>query len=274
MTRWLERARRTVLTGSAFVLFFFGGTLLSYVLLPVAWHRRRGDRAEAARRCRAILGGSWRFFHGYMTACGLLRYDPRATRLELPEGPFVLVANHPTLVDVTAIISAYPEAVSVAKSIMFHSPLVGRLLRYCDHIDAGDGSAFAGVAVANQTIERLRGGTAVLIFPEGTRSPERGLGHFRPGAFELAARAEVPIVPLFVTCEPPTLMRGQRWYEIPERTATLTVTQLPTIRPPFDARETARALRSAYLERLKALPAPAGAERPEPHVAPGSPAAQ
>ena len=102
----------------------------------------------------------------------------------------------------------------------------------------------------------------MLIFPEGTRSPERGLGHFRPGAFELAARAEVPIVPLFVTCEPPTLMRGQRWYEIPERTATLTVTQLPTIRPPFDARETRPRAPIRVPRAAEGAPAPAAPSAP------------
>jgi 1-acyl-sn-glycerol-3-phosphate acyltransferase len=270
MSRFLERARRTLLTGSAFLYFFVGGMFLSYVLLPLA--RIGRDRAEASRRCRVILARAWRFFHAYMTACGLVRYDPRAMGLELPDGPFVVVANHPTLVDVTAIISACPDVVSVAKSAMFHSPLVGRLLRYCDHIDAGDGSTFGGVAVAEQAFERLRAGTSVLVFPEGTRSPERGLGPFRPGAFDIAARAGVPIVPLFVTCEPPTLMRGQAWYEIPERTATMTVTQLPTIRPPFGAREAARTLRALYLARIEARAAAARAEIPEPAAA-GSTAA-
>jgi 1-acyl-sn-glycerol-3-phosphate acyltransferase len=253
MTRVLDRVRRILLTGSAFVVFFMGGALLSYVLLPIAWRWSGGGKAEAARRCRALLGSSWVYFHWYMRVCGLLRYDPRATRLALPQGPFVLVANHPTLVDVTALLSAHPEVVSVAKSVMFRSPLVGRLLRYCDHVDAGDGSAFSGVAVASEAVERLRAGTPVLIFPEGTRSPEQGLGQFRHGAFDIAARAGVPIIPVCIRCEPPTLMRGQRWYEIPERPPELTVSQLPTLWPPHGPpRDTARALRSAYLERIGA----------------------
>lgn len=251
MTRFLGRAQRVLLTGSAFLFFFLGGAVLSYVLLPIAWHRGGGAREERVRRCRAVLARAWRVFHWYMQAAGLLRYDPRLVRLELPDGAFVMVANHPTLVDVTALISACPQAVSVAKSAMFRSPLVGRLLRYCEHIEAGDGSPFAGVAVTEHALELLRSGTPVLIFPEGTRSPARGVGEFRHGAFEIAARAGVPVVPLFLTCDPPTLMRGQPWYEVPERMATLTVTQLPTVRPPFGSpRDLASALRSVYLERL------------------------
>lgn len=250
MRKSLSRARRILLTGSAFLLFFMGGVVLSYLLAPIAWHRG-GTREDRARRCRAILARAWTLFHHYMDACRLLRYDPRSVRLDLPPGGFVLVANHPTLVDVTAIVSACPQAVSIAKSAMYRSPLVGRLLRFCDHVDAGDGSPFGGAAVADRAVELLRAGTPVVIFPEGTRSPERGLGEFRPGAFEIAARANVPVVPLLVTCDPPVLMRGQPWYEVPERTATMTVTQLPIVRPPFgSARAVASAFRAAYVEAM------------------------
>jgi 1-acyl-sn-glycerol-3-phosphate acyltransferase len=253
--RQIARLRRIVLTGSAFLLFFTGGVLLSYLVLPAVRVRSR-DRADAAQRCRALLARAWVLFHRYMHSCGLLRFNPRAVRLDLPPGPFVLVANHPTLVDVTALISVCPNAVSVAKPLMFRSPLVGRLLRYCGHIEAGNGAAFVGSAIVAKAVERLAAGTPVLIFPEGTRSPEGGLGEFRPGAFAIAALASVPVVPVFITCDPPTLMRGQRWYEVPSRTATLTVTQLPTLWPPHGSpAATARSLRAAYLRRLGSRPA-------------------
>ena len=248
--RSLQHMRRVLVTGSAFAGFFLGGVLLSYLLLPLTWSLP-GTNPERARRCRALVARAWRLFHAYMRTSGLIHYDPGSTRLNLPAGPFVLVANHPTLVDVTALLSATPDVVSLAKSAMTRNPLVGPVLRYCGHVDAGDGSPFAGLAVAEKVVALLRANVPVLIFPEGTRSPERGLGEFRCGAFEIAARAGVPIVPLLVTCDPPTLMRGQPWYRVPDRMATMTVTQLPILRPPFNpARKVASALRALYLERL------------------------
>jgi 1-acyl-sn-glycerol-3-phosphate acyltransferase len=120
-----------------------------------------------------------------------------------------------------------PELAVVAKRAMMRSPLVGPLLRRCQHIDAGDGGTFGGVGLYEQALAHLRAGTPVMLFPEGTRSPERGLGEFRLGAFQIAAQARVPLIPVLIRCEPPTLMRGQPWYEIPERTAVLTISQLP-----------------------------------------------
>jgi len=259
MTDLLHRVRYTLFTGSAFLLFFTGGVLLSYLVLPLA---RLGGGApdRKARRCRRIVGASWRLFHAYMRWTRLIWYDPRETALALPRGPFVLVSNHPTLVDVTALVCTHPDLTFVAKTPMFRSPLVGRLLRACDHIQGGDGSAFSGAAVVDQALARLRAGTPVLVFPEGTRSPERGLGPMRLGAFQIAARAGVPIVPMLITCEPPTLMRGQAWYAIPKRLARMKITQLPTLSPPHDARVRADELRARWLEHLGPGRAPASVE--------------
>jgi len=260
----LHRASYTLFTGSAFLLFFTGGVILSYLILPLA-RLRPGTPGEKARRCRRIVGASWRFFHAYMRWTRLIWYHPRETALALPEGPFVLVANHPTLVDVTALVCTHPDLAIVAKTSMFRSPLVGRLLRACDHIQGGDGSAFSGAAVVDQALDHLRAGTPVLVFPEGTRSPERGLGKMQLGAFQIAARAGVPIVPALITCEPPTLMRGQAWYAIPKTLARMKITQLPTLPPPHDVRARADELRGRWLEHLAGGAAPGAAvptERP------------
>lgn len=245
-----DRVWRVLFTGSSFLFFFLGAGILSYLVLPLVAATGR-DPALRARRCRRAVARTWVLFHDYMRWTRLLRYDPRQVRLVLPAGPFVLIANHPTLVDVTALLAAMPDAVVVVKRSWLHSLLVGPVLRRCRHIDAGDGGPFTGVDVFEQATAHLREGTPVLLFPEGTRSPERGLGDFRLGAFQIAGRARVPLVPVLLRCEPPTLMRGQPWYEIPERTAVLSVTQLPVIGP-ADAgpAQLARAVRETYLRSL------------------------
>jgi 1-acyl-sn-glycerol-3-phosphate acyltransferase len=225
---WLDRALRTVLTGSAFLLFFSCGVMLSYVILPAARLGERDPRARALR-CRRVVRRTWIFFHDYMRVLGLPGFDPRKTRLDLPAAPYVLVANHPTLVDVTAIGATVPDATIIAKSTWFRNPFIGQVLRYCDHIEVADDGPFSGAAVVDEAVARLESGIPVLIFPEGTRSPARSLGKFRAGAFIIAARAGVPVVPLFLNCEPPTLMRGQPWYEVPESPPIMTIRQLPVL---------------------------------------------
>ena len=62
-----------------------------------------------------------------------------------------------------------------------------------------------------------------MIYPEGTRAPAHELGPFQRGAAHIALRAGRDPVPVAVTCEPPTLYRGQPWWDVPERRFDLTL---------------------------------------------------
>jgi 1-acyl-sn-glycerol-3-phosphate acyltransferase len=58
---------------------------------------------------------------------------------------------------------------------------------------------------------------SLIVFPEGTRSPAHGLRTFKRGAAQIALRTGVPIVLVVITSDPPTLLKGQPWYKVPER---------------------------------------------------------
>ncbi len=246
---------RILLSGTAFFFFWSGGALLSWVILPAVRFYYEGDPLMQARRCRAWVSGGFRLHVGYMHFCRLVHFDPRDIRRQLPDGPFVLTANHPTLIDVVLILAVYPSIYCVAKSALFKSPLVGRLLTYCDHIDAGEGDAISGAAVLHGAIARLRAGDPVLVFPEGTRSPMRGLGHFKRGAFEISCRAGVPVVPLFIACEPPGLMKGMAWYTVPTGTMRFKMAVLAEQHPAAfggEARVMAEQVRGLFEQQMQA----------------------
>jgi 1-acyl-sn-glycerol-3-phosphate acyltransferase len=118
-----------------------------------------------------------------------------------------------------------------AKSILFRTPVVGSILRGCAYLDGGNGGAFSGASVVNQALQRLADDIPVLVFPEGTRSPLFGLHPFKRGAFEIACRADVPLLPILIRCDPPALGKGRPWYDIPSSTAFLTATPLPPMNP-------------------------------------------
>ncbi len=221
-----------IAAGACFFFFWLGSFILSWVVLPlVHLALRHRPPLERVRRCQDIVGHAFRLFIAGMRNLRVLVFRPRAVKLDLPEGPFVMIANHPTLIDVTAIMGIHPRICCVAKTELFESALVGPLLRSCGHIEGGSGTLTDGAIVIGQAEERLKHGQPVLIFPEGTRSPAGGLGRFKPGAFEIALRAGVPIVQLLLTCEPATLMKGLTWYRLPKKTAMYNLTQLPTVRP-------------------------------------------
>jgi 1-acyl-sn-glycerol-3-phosphate acyltransferase len=166
-----------------------------------------------------------------------------------------MVANHPTLIDVTAVMAVCPRVCCVVKTELFRSVLVGRLLRYSGHIEGGAVGSMEGAMVMRQALEKLEKGQSVLIFPEGTRSPAHGLHRFKSGVFEIALRAGVPIVPILISCEPPTLQKGLQWYALPKKTARYNITQLPTWPAPdpeVGSRRLAEQFQAMFQERIDA----------------------
>ena len=115
------------------------------------------------------------------------------------EGPAVYVANHQSMLDIPVLTLAIGAPfVFVARAGLGQIPIVGAILRHsrCVLVDRrAPGGAEAALV---QAAERLAAGESVLFFPEGTRSYGAALGSFYPGAFRLAERVGVPVVPVAV----------------------------------------------------------------------------
>jgi len=222
----LHHILRVGLTGVAFAGFFGGAALLGWVVLRGV-HLWPGTLTERQRRCQRVVRTTWVWFHDYLRWVGLVEFDRIRQAIEV-QAPAIVIANHPTLIDITALTVAVGPACIVAKRALFAHPLVGPLLRACGHIAVGlpgDGTDLA----VDQIEARLRAGHVVILFPEGTRSPVGGLGRFRLGAFELARRTGVPVLPVRITAEPPALLKGLPWYSIPRRTVEFRLQKLPAI---------------------------------------------
>lgn len=219
---------RAVLAGLMFLYFGAGSLVLSWVVLPFMTRGTKRDPATV-RRAHELVSKGFDQFHWLATRLGLIHFEPKAIATTLPAGPCVLVANHPTLVDVTAILAVVRSACIVVKHDLYAGRVMGPLLRSAWHIDAGGDGELPAAAVVDGAVERIRAGFSVLIFPEGTRSPANGLRRFQRGAFEIALRANVPIVPIVLRCDPPMLMKGMPWYALPKRLARLSMKFLEPI---------------------------------------------
>lgn len=225
--RWL----RALLTAFAFAMFFSLACVLSGVAVVLT---SAAPDAEARRRFTARLNRGFRPFLFFLRRAGLIAFEP--TRL--PEGygerAFLMVANHPTLLDVLLVLAAHPELVSVVKASWYRSPLLGPLLRRSAHVPGPghDGDRTEGDAPVVRRIEAaLEAGAPVLVFPEGTRSSPTHLSRFRRGAIEAAVRARVPILPLFIDVDPPVLTKGWRPWDFPDRRPTYAFEWLDPIAP-------------------------------------------
>lgn len=257
---WLAyMAVRLVFVMSAFAGFWVGAVLLAWFVLPlVALSSRRPLHA-----CLAVVRASWRLFHGYMAALRLFAVRFVGGPPALPgDRPVVLVANHTTLVDVTAIMSRIPGVCAVAKSTYYRTGYVRRLLELAGFVEAG-GTVAGRAGMVPGCLRRLEDGFHVLIFPEGERSPEGGMRAFQRGAFEIACRSNALVVPLVLRCDPSALRKGQRFWQQPDTCAHLTITMGQPFDPadygrgPKASRQLRDAVEAYYRAELGLEPRPA-----------------
>lgn len=243
------RVYRTVLIALSFAGFWLGGTSLAWFVLPVVALLSGRDRRRASQR---VLASTFRFFHWWMKAMGLFEVRVVGTLPRFDGERVVFVANHTTLVDVTALMSRIVDVCAVAKTVFASSPFIGRLFALCGFIDSGATVAQRGASV-DEGVARLRDGFHVLAFPEGSRSPEGGMHRFQRGAFEIACRADVRIVPLVLRCTPSALRRGQSLWAQPVERAVLTIEVDPPVEPAkydYKSRKLRQAMEEYYRARL------------------------
>jgi 1-acyl-sn-glycerol-3-phosphate acyltransferase len=117
----------------------------------------------------------------------------------LPDGPIIFMSNHQSNFDILSLLAAMPRQFYwIAKKELFEIPVFGPAMRRGGYIplDRGDGrKALQSIDEAAATINH---GKSVVIFPEGTRSPDGHLLTFKRGGFILARKAEVPVVPVTI----------------------------------------------------------------------------
>jgi 1-acyl-sn-glycerol-3-phosphate acyltransferase len=234
---------------SAFFWFWAGGVVLAWTLCPVLILACR-DEPRRWRLCQRVVKRAYQAFHRYMEVLALVELRVVGDEAPRPSGALVIVANHPTLVDVTAILSKYDDVCCIVKETLIRNVFVGRLLRTCGHVAAADSDGISGAGALDAVLRRLDAGMAVLFFPEGTRSPPLALRSFRRGPFEVAARAHVPIWPMIVTCNPPALSKGLPIWRHPERVARLRLEPAQVIVAPTNGRAICRDTEALFRERL------------------------
>ncbi len=117
-----------------------------------------------------------------------------------PSQPCIFMSNHQSVIDIAAILATIPVSVRfVAKRELTRIPLFGWALLLSGHIIVDRSNRAQAVASLRKGAERIRAGTNVIVFPEGTRSQLGGLADFKSGGFHLALQAQVPIVPVSVS---------------------------------------------------------------------------
>ncbi|MGH9376404.1 MAG: lysophospholipid acyltransferase family protein [Terriglobia bacterium] len=116
------------------------------------------------------------------------------------QGTAIFCANHPSAMDIPILLVCLPVQFRfVAKRSLFNIPFLGWHLWRSGHIPVERERPHKALKSLDQAAERIRAGWPVVLFPEGHRNRDGGMGPFRSGSFYLAIKSGAPIVPITVS---------------------------------------------------------------------------
>lgn len=154
-----------------------------------------------------------------VTITGLQNIDPRAS--------YILVSNHQSTFDIFALLGYLPLQFRwIAKAELFRIPFLGWAMTRTGYIPIERDSPKKAYRSMLQAAEAVKGGVSVIIFPEGTRSPNGRLQAFKKGLLLIALKSQAPVMPITIQGTARIMQKGD-WRTYPGKVRI-------TIDPPID----------------------------------------
>jgi 1-acyl-sn-glycerol-3-phosphate acyltransferase len=223
MLNKVGRVWRLFATALSFTLFGVGGIVIVVFVVPV-FMLIPSTQIRKEARGQKLIHFAFASFIEIMRLLGILRYTIEGTE-KLRSAQLVL-ANHPTLLDVVFLISLIPNANCVVKGALIRNPFMRGAIGLAGYT-INDGAADEVLLSAKKVFDKQQ---IMIVFPEGTRSVPGKALNLKRGAANIAIRAGVDITPVTIICEPISLTKQHKWYHIPVRKMHFTITTNPIIK--------------------------------------------
>jgi len=141
-------------------------------------------------------------------ACGI-RLSVRGTESVDWDKPFLIMANHQSYFDIPVLYASLPRAFGMlAKKELFRVPVFSSAMRGVRCIPIDRSNRRQSLESIRGAAEQVRSGKSIVVFPEGTRSPDGKIHDLKKGPFYLAQMAGVPIVPVGIRGTRQVLAKG------------------------------------------------------------------
>lgn len=132
-----------------------------------------------------------------VTGLAGIEVHPRGLERLDPDGAYVFCINHVSMIDLFVVFQSIPHFHRSFQHVShFDIPVYGGCVKVFGQIPVDPKDKALNARSFDQAVAMIRGGDSFVVFPEGHRTRDGRLGPFYPGAFRLAIRAGVPVVPM------------------------------------------------------------------------------
>jgi len=195
------RLIRIITVSFAFFIFAMGSLVLSFILFPIAKFRLKKEKQR--QYYIDTIHKTWEWFTKILYLLGIMKVEfQNQDELKNLRGK-IIVANHPSLIDIVLLIGFIPNSVSVVKEALARNFFVKNIVKNAYLINNLDVEKFQADAK-----ELLDAGFNIVIFPTGTRSMDNEPVKLHSGAAQLALMTNKEIIPIRIDMNPPFLPKN------------------------------------------------------------------
>jgi 1-acyl-sn-glycerol-3-phosphate acyltransferase len=230
---------RVFATGLCFVIFGLGSLVLSLIVFPI----QRVfilDKNKRKRKARNTIHLTFKFFVALMSGLGIFRFSLDDVEALKTLNGHLILANHPSLIDVVVLLSIIPNADCVVKTHLFSNIFLRGAVSGTGYINNANPESLLEDCEAS-----LKEGNNLVVFPQGTRTKDKEALSFQRGAANIAIRCQAKVSSVLLKVVPTTLTKHEPWYRIPSKKAhfsAMFIDQTPTI-PENDVSQTSKNVR-------------------------------
>ena len=193
------------------IRWFLVGVVTLIVFVPVLITSLASPVIDRDRKYLHPLISFWA--KATLFVCPLMRVHLEGTHQLKPDATYVLVANHQSIADIVAVLHLQHPFKFIAKRDLFWIPFFGWALSLAGYIPLIRGNQKSGKEAIQKASNYLKRGASVLLFPEGTRSPNGEIQSFKVGAFKLSSELNLPVVPIVIHGTRDFLPKGSRLFQ-------------------------------------------------------------
>jgi len=208
---------RLFATGLCFVSFGLGALFISSIIFPLQTLLIK-DIARRKKIARYTIHKAFSIFVLMMKFFGILSIKLESFEQLSNMREQVVIANHPSLIDVILIIAYLPNADCVVKSTLFKNPFLRGVVKRVGYIDNDNPEQ-----LFIDCKKSLSSGCNIVVFPEGTRSVDGQSLVFKRGAANIAIRCQANYQPILISVMPSTLTKKESWYDVPDKKVVITL---------------------------------------------------
>lgn len=208
--KYLDKYWRIIASGFCFFVFGASSLIGEFTILPLI--ALMPVKKEIRHRWTRLLIKFWfRCFVWFSTTLRCYTIDATQTKYLNTSSSTLVIANHPSLMDVVLLIAYMPPTSCIVKSALFRNPFTAIVMRCAGYIRNDDPTS-----MVKKCCDVLEAKEHLIIFPEGTRSiPGKPL-NMKRGTAHILLESKALFIPVVVHCNPVILAKTMRWYQVPE----------------------------------------------------------